>query len=69
MKNISLILIALGMMALVYSGIDYSIRENLIDLHSVNEKRKMLNWPPIIGLVLLLTGVIIHGLDDKKASN
>ena len=65
MKPISVVgvaLIVLGLVALVYQGINYTSRETVIDigpLHATADRQKTLPLPPVVGIVALVGGVVL----------
>jgi hypothetical protein len=59
---IGIVLIALGVIALVYQGITYTTRETVIDLGPLKaevEKQKTLPLPPILGVLAVAGGVVL----------
>ena len=70
-KIIALILIALGIIALVYQGISYQSQDRVVDLgplHVTAERTHTLPLPPIAGAVALLGGVALLIFDRKKTA-
>ena len=70
-KIMALILIALGIMALVYQGISYQSQDRVVDLgplHVTAERTHTLPLPPIAGAVALLGGVALLIFDRKKTA-
>jgi hypothetical protein len=65
MKQISVagvVLIALGLVALVYQGITYTSRETVIDigpLHATADREKTLPLPPVLGVAAVAGGVVL----------
>lgn len=56
------VLIALGLVALIYQGITYTSRETVIDigpLHATADREKTLPLPPIMGVVAVAGGVAL----------
>jgi membrane-bound ClpP family serine protease len=56
------ILLVLGLVALVYQGINYTTRETVIDIgpiHATAEHDKTLPLPPIVGLAAVAGGVAL----------
>jgi len=50
---VGVLLIATGLLALVYQGITYTSRETLIDigpLHATADRQKTLTLPPVLGI-------------------
>lgn len=62
MKALGVILIVLGILALVYTGFEYTKKEKVLDVGPLEvsaEKEERVSWPPIVGVVLLAGGIII----------
>ena len=62
MTMIGMILIALGLVALVYQGITYTSRETVLDigpLHATADRQKTLPLSPVLGLAALAGGVAL----------
>ena len=62
MKVAGIVLIALGVLALVYQGITYTTKEKVIDLGPLKaevEKEKTIPLPPILGVVAIAGGVVL----------
>jgi drug/metabolite transporter (DMT)-like permease len=57
-----IVLIALGVIALVYQGITYTTRETVIELGPLKaqvEKEKTFPLPPILGVLAVAGGVVL----------
>lgn len=70
-KIMALILIALGIIALVYQGISYQSQDRVVDLgplHVTAERTHTLPLPPIAGAVALLGGIALLIFDRKKTA-
>jgi uncharacterized membrane protein YidH (DUF202 family) len=70
MKNIGIILIAGGILALMYTGYTYTFKEKVIDLgpvEVVKEKKHTLVWPPLTGCVLIIGGLVLM-LANRKGN-
>ena len=65
MKPISIVgmvLVALGLVALVYQGINYTSRETVVDIgpiHATADRQKTLPLPPVLGIVAVAGGVAL----------
>ena len=71
MKFVGIILIVLGVLALVYQGIQYTTREKLLDIGSFKvtaDKKRTIPLPPIVGGVALVAGIVMIVLDRRKTS-
>jgi hypothetical protein len=75
MKPISIagmVLVALGVIALVYQGITYTSRETVVDIgpiHATADREKTLPLSPVMGGVALAGGLILilAGMRRKTA--
>lgn len=59
---VGVVLIALGLVALVYQGITYTSRETVIDigpLHATADREKTLPLPPVFGVAAVAGGVLL----------
>jgi hypothetical protein len=57
-----MILIALGLVGLVWGGITYTTREKLVDIgpiHATREQTHNIPLPPIAGAAALIGGVVL----------
>jgi hypothetical protein len=62
MAIIGVVLIVLGIVALVYQGINYTSRETVVDigpLHATADRQKTLPLSPIVGIVAVAGGVAL----------
>ncbi len=67
-KTIGIILVSIGILMMIYTGFTYFTTENVANigpLHINKEKSHFISWPPIIGAILLVSGLIIF-LTNKK---
>jgi hypothetical protein len=68
MKNAGFILIALGIVMMLITGFNFVTREKVVDIGDLEIKadvNRHVEWPPILGGVLLVAGVIVV-LNKKK---
>ncbi len=69
MKTFGIVLIALGMVMMIITGVKIVTKEKVVDLGPVEinkEKKTPVNWSPIVGAVLLVGGITVMALDKKK---
>jgi uncharacterized membrane protein HdeD (DUF308 family) len=72
MRPISLVgvvLVVLGLVALVYQGINYTSRETVIDigpLHATGDRQKTLPLSPVVGIAALVGGVALLVTGARK---
>jgi hypothetical protein len=70
MKLVGIILIVLGVLALVYQGIQYTTKEKILDIGSIKlsaDTKKTIPLPPIVGGVAIVVGIAMIFVDRKKA--
>ncbi|HLK20786.1 MAG TPA: hypothetical protein VKT81_17660 [Bryobacteraceae bacterium] len=68
-KTLGIILIALGLVGLVWGGFSYTTREKVADIgpiHATKDKTHNVPLPPILGAVALIGGVVLLA-SGKKA--
>ena len=59
---IGVVLIAIGVIALVYQGITYTSRETVLDigpLHATADREKTFPLPPVLGALAVAGGVAL----------
>ena len=69
MKLVGIILIVLGVLALVYQGIQYTTKEKILDIGSIKlsaDTKKTIPLPPIVGGVALVAGIALVLADRRK---
>ncbi len=69
MKLLGIILVVLGVLALVYQGIQYTSREKILEVGSIKlsaDTKKTIPLPPIVGGVALVAGIALILADRKK---
>ena len=65
------LLVALGIVALVYQGITYTSRETVVDIgpiHATADRQKTLPLPPILGIGAVVSGAVLLVMGRRKAS-
>jgi hypothetical protein len=61
-RIIAVLLIALGLVGLIWGGISWTQREQVVDfgpLEVTQEERETIPVPPVVGGVLLVAGVLL----------
>ena len=67
---LAIILIALGIFAFGYEGLNYTTREKVVDigpLKVTTEKTRTLPLPPLVGGIALVSGIVLLVVGSKKA--
>jgi hypothetical protein len=70
MKNIGAIILAIGLVITILTGIDFVTTEKVLDLGKVeitHNKKHRLDWSPIIGVAVMAVGAGIF-LFGKKTN-
>jgi len=68
-RTIALVMIVLGITMLVWTGFNYTKREKIVDAGPIQisaDKEKSVNWPPYVGGIILVAGVIILTTSKKS---
>jgi uncharacterized membrane protein len=68
-RTIGLILIVLGIVTLIWTGFSYTQKEKVIDAGPIQvsaDKEKSVNWPPYLGGILLIGGIIVVATAKKS---
>lgn len=63
------VLIALGVIALVYQGITYTTRETVLDvgpIHATAERERTFPLPPILGVAFVVGGVTLLVVGGRR---
>ena len=69
-KYLGILLIAIGIIMMAYTGFNYVTRERVVDLGPVKidaNKEHTVQWSPIIGAVFLVGGILVLVMDKKRA--
>lgn len=68
MKSLGIALVAIGIIALIYTGFTFTTKEKVIDAGPIEiskDKKHSVNWPPIAGGILLVAGIVLIVTDKK----
>ena len=69
MKLAGIVLVVLGILALVYQGVQYTTREKIIDIGSIKvsaDTKKTIPLPPIVGGVAIAAGIALILVERRK---
>ncbi len=61
-KTVGIILIIVGAVMLVWTGFSFTREEKIVEIGSVEisaDKKEHVNWPPYVGGVVLVAGVVL----------
>jgi uncharacterized membrane protein len=70
MKNLGIILIAIGIVLMLITGFNYVTKEKVADIGKLEinkERNHPVSWSPIVGVILLAAGVVVLVSGRKKA--
>ena len=68
-RNLGIILIIAGAVMLIWTGVSFTKKEKVVDLGPLSvsvDKKQQLTWPPYLGGVLLVVGIIFIVTDKKR---
>ena len=68
-RTIGIILIIIGAAMLIWTGFTYTKKEKVVDAGPLQvsvDKQKSLNWPPYLGGILVLGGIVIVATAKKR---
>ena len=69
-KTIGVILIVLGAAMLIWTGFTYTKKEKIVDAGPIQisaDRQKTVNWPPYLGGILLVGGIVIVATSKKTS--
>lgn len=70
MKGLGIVLVVIGIVMLVWTGFSFTRKEKVVDIGSLEisaDKEEHVNWPPYIGGVILVAGVVLLVAGKKRA--
>lgn len=68
-RTIGIVLIIIGIIMLVWTGFTYTKKEKLVDAGPIQisaDRQKDVNWPPYVGGIILIAGVIVLVTSKRK---
>ncbi len=70
MKNIGIVLVVLGVLALIYGGINYNKERTVLQMGSMSvtaTEHKSIPVPAVVGAVVLIGGVALLVVGKRRA--
>ncbi|HEY0668624.1 MAG TPA: hypothetical protein VGD22_10635 [Sphingobacteriaceae bacterium] len=67
-RTTGIILIIIGAIMLIWTGFSYTKKEKIIDAGPIQitaDKQERVNWPPYLGGILIIGGIIIVASSKK----
>ena len=68
-KTLGIILIVVGAAMLIWTGFTYTKKEKIVDAGPIQisaDREKSVNWPPYLGGILLVGGIVIVATSKKS---
>jgi uncharacterized membrane protein YdcZ (DUF606 family) len=62
MKNLGIVLAAIGLIMMIYTGFNYVTKEKVVDIGPLQinkETNHPVQWSPIVGAILLVGGIVV----------
>lgn len=69
-RTVGIVLVIIGAVMLIWTGFTYTKKEKVVDAGPIEisaDRQKSVNWPPYIGGVLLVGGLVIIMTAKKTA--
>ena len=68
-RNLGIILIIIGAAMLIWTGISFTKKEKVVDVGPLQvsvDKKQTIGWPPYLGTILLVGGIIVIITGKKR---
>jgi uncharacterized membrane protein len=68
-RTIGIVLIIIGAVMLIWTGFTYTKKEKIVDagpLQISADRQKSVNWPPYLGGILLVGGIVVVATAKKS---
>lgn len=68
---IGIVLLAIGLISLVYQGITYTTQKKIIDLgpiQATKTEHHTIPFPPILGAIALIGGIVVLVFDKRSSA-
>jgi hypothetical protein len=69
MKNLGIVLIVLGVAMMLFTGFNIITKKKVVDIGPLEinkEEKTPVNWSPIVGVALLVSGVLVMVLGKRS---
>ena len=70
-RSVGFIVIIIGIIMMAYTGFNYVTTEKVVDLGAIQinqKKNHLVEWSPIIGIVLVFGGVVVIAMSKKNTA-
>jgi uncharacterized membrane protein len=69
-RTIGIVLIIIGAIMIIWTGFTYTKKEKIVDAGPIQisaDRQKTVNWPPYLGGILLIGGIVIIATAKKTS--
>lgn len=66
MKTAGLVIAIMGLAIMLFTGFNYLTREKVVDIGGLDNTSNTVSWLPLIGVVVLVAGVGVYRVGQKK---
>ena len=70
-RSVGFIVIIIGIIMMAYTGFNYVTTDKVVDLGAIQinqKKNHLVEWSPIIGIVLVFGGVVAIAMSKKNTA-
>jgi len=70
-RTVGIILVIIGIVMLVWTGFSFTREEKVADIGSLEisaDKQERVNWPPYVGGVVLIAGVVLLLVPRRRSA-
>ena len=67
-RTLGIVMCIAGILMITYSGFNYVTTEKVLDLGPIKinkEKNHFIGWPPLLGAVMIVSGIVIIAQNKK----
>lgn len=68
-RTLGVVLLVVGVVMLIWTGFSFTKREKVVDagpIHISADKEHTVNWPPYVGGILAIAGLVMLVVPEKK---
>lgn len=67
-KTLGIILLAIGIIMIAYTGFNFVTNETIVDIGPLEinkDKNHFVQWSPVFGILLIIGGIVVFALNKK----